>query len=51
MKVIKLINCKFRTLNKYNQVIKNILSRRLYSQFKEKILFELIVIMIFIIIG
>jgi len=40
IKVINLINCKLRTLNKYNQVINNILSHHLYSNFKEKIEFN-----------
>jgi LAGLIDADG endonuclease/LAGLIDADG-like domain len=40
IKVINLINCKLRTLNKYNQVINNILSHQLYSNFKEKIEFN-----------
>lgn len=41
IKVINLINCKLRTLNKYNQVINNILNHHLYSNFKEKIEFNL----------
>lgn len=40
IKVINLINCKLRTLNKYNQVINNILSHHLYSNFKDKIEFN-----------
>lgn len=40
IKVINLINCKLRTLNKYNQVINNILNHPLYSNFKEKIEFN-----------
>jgi LAGLIDADG endonuclease len=41
IKVINLINCKLRTLNKYNQVINNILNHHLYSKFKENIEFNL----------
>lgn len=41
IKVINLINCKLRTLNKYNQVINNILNHHLYNNFKEKIEFNL----------
>jgi len=41
IKVINLINCKLRVLNKYNQVINNILNHHLYSNFKEKIEFNL----------
>lgn len=41
IKVINLINCKLRTLNKYNQVINNILNHSLYKDFKEKIEFNL----------
>lgn len=41
IKVINLINCKLRTLNKYNQVINNILNHPLYSKFKENIEFNL----------
>lgn len=40
IKVINLINCKLRTLNKYNQVKNNILNHQLYSNFKEKIEFN-----------
>ena len=32
LKVINLINCKLRTLNKYNQVINNILNHSLYNK-------------------
>lgn len=42
IKVINLINCKLRTLNKYNQVINNILNHHLYSNCAlEKIEFNL----------
>ncbi len=40
-KVISLINNKLRTLNKYNQVINNILNHYLYYNFKENIDFKL----------
>ena len=39
LKVINLINCKLRTLNKYNQVINNILNHSLYN--KENIEFKM----------
>ena len=41
IKIINLINCKLRTLNKYSQVINNILSHHLYFNFKEEIEFNL----------
>lgn len=41
IKVINLINCKLRTLNKYNQVINNILNHQNYSNLKENIEFNL----------
>ncbi len=41
IKVINLINCKLRTLNKYNQVLNNILNHHLFINFKEKIEFNL----------
>jgi hypothetical protein len=41
IKVITLINCKLRTLNKYNQVLNNILNHHLFIQIKEKIEFNL----------
>lgn len=41
IKVINLINWKLRTLNKYNQVINNILNHSLYSNFKENIEFNI----------
>ena len=41
IKVINLINCKLRTLNKYNQVINNILNHHYYSNLKENIEFNL----------
>jgi hypothetical protein len=40
IKVINLINCKIRTLNKYNQVLNNILNHHLFINFKEKIEFN-----------
>lgn len=39
LKVINLINCKLRTLNKYNQVINNILNHSLYN--KENLEFKM----------
>lgn len=41
VKVINLINCKLRTLNKFKQVTNNILNHHLYSNFIEKIEFKL----------
>ena len=41
IKIINLINCKLRTLNKYNQVINNILNHHLFKEFKDKIEFNL----------
>jgi hypothetical protein len=41
IKVINLINCKLRIPYKYNQVINNILNHHLFSNFKEKIEFNL----------
>jgi len=41
IKVIHLINCKLRTLNKYNQVLNNILNHHLFINFKEKIEFNM----------
>lgn len=40
-KVINLINCKLRTLSKYNQVINNILNHSLFNNFKENIVFKI----------
>ena len=41
IKVITLINCKLRTLNKYNQVLNNLLNHHLFINFKEKIEFNM----------
>lgn len=40
-KVINLINGKLRTINKYNQVINNILNHFRYSDLKESIVFQI----------